>query len=435
MAGPAPSPSPNRARRVALGTAAAVVAQGLQVASSLLLVPLALRHLGRGGYDLWLAVAQAAAYLSLAELGLGGAVQNVVTEARARGDEDRAARAVWTAAAAMAAAGLPLALLGALALPALPVESLLATPPSDPGEFRLALGLLVALSGLRLPLGAAVWGAHGLQEGYRVHALVGLVPVATLAGAAAAFAAGGGLVPFAAVAGGAQTLALLAVAWDQRRRWPALRGVRPRLDRALVPVLARGSPPFAVLQVAALLVSQSQVLLLLGTLPAGEAAPYVLPARLFALVHVVVAALLGTLWPTLRDLHARGDRDRLREVYARIARLAVGVSAGGAAALLAFGRPLLGWWVPAIPYPGTVLMALFALHAPLLAWNTWHASMASALGRPGALATVAVVEAGAYLTAAALLVGPHGREGLGIALLGAALLPTGLLLPALSTRP
>ncbi len=423
---------PNRSRRVALGTATGIGAQAIQFACGLVLVPIALSHLGRDGYDLWLTATQASAYVALGDFGVGLALLNGMAAARGTGDLDGGRRLFRTVLVVLAAAGALLGTAGLL-LPWLPVEGLLSSPPSAPGAFRGSLCLLVVVAAAALPLSTWTFSAHGLQDSYRVNLWGGLAPVLTLAGASAAFACGGGLVAFAAVAGGAQLAVLFAVVVDQRSRARWIAATRPRTDFALLPGLVRDALPFLAIRVAGTVLTQSQILILASHLPSGEAAPYAIPARFFTAGQAVIQTFFGALWPALADLQARGASERIREVYARVARLSVGLAAGGAAALVVFGRPLLGWWVPTLPYPGTGLLILLACYTTLLPWNFLHNVTSVAQGRQRSLAVVNSIEAAVYVTIALGLVGPLGREGLAAAML-IALVPTAVVLPRVSGR-
>jgi len=431
-AAPAPPveiPAVNRPRGVLLGSASSLVYLALQVVCAIALAPLALSALGPTHYDLWLVCAQVLAWLVLADFGLGQALTNAIVQARAAGDAQGVARACWTVAGALAAAGVVVAAIGCTA-PWWPVEQLVPGTVVDGERVRWALAVLVVTFGIRLPLAAVAYAWRGLQEPHRLNAWLALIPPVQLGAAWLAFRLGGGLVALAAVSGVVNLGALLGAAVHLGVRHPALRRVSPRFDGAWLRTLWPAAWPFLVIQLASVVVLQTDNLVLVGVLGAdGAVAPYALPLRLSLMVHSLLVGILAVLWPALGDLAARGAPERVREVWARIIRLSMWIAAAGAAGLVVLGRPVLGWWVPDVAWPpeGPWLLAVFAAHLVLRSWVSLHAMAANALGLQRRYQGALVLEACVNLGLSLWLVHTHGRLGVAIGTLVGVAVPAALL--------
>src|SRR5207249_4523694 len=87
-----------RSRRATLTSASLIAAQGTAVASGLISVPLALGYLGVERYGLFVVVVSLVSLLSLADLGIGNALLNTVTDAQAQGNRSRAVMSLSGAA-------------------------------------------------------------------------------------------------------------------------------------------------------------------------------------------------------------------------------------------------------------------------------------------------------------------------------------------------
>ena len=99
--------------RAALGinVVASVVNALAVIVSSLVAVPLILDAVGTAGYGVWALGVAIVVYASLADAGIGPAIQRFTAVARGAHDDAGMAQLLWTTGAAYAAAGVPAALL------------------------------------------------------------------------------------------------------------------------------------------------------------------------------------------------------------------------------------------------------------------------------------------------------------------------------------
>ena len=106
-----------RHRRIALSAFAALVARVVAVIANLVAVPLALGSLGTERYGVWVTLSSFVLMLSFADLGIGSALLNLVSEADGRDDRPAIAQYISSAFVVMAAVAAILLVLFALAYP------------------------------------------------------------------------------------------------------------------------------------------------------------------------------------------------------------------------------------------------------------------------------------------------------------------------------
>lgn len=97
------APTSNRALAASIGknTFFGVAGNVAHVLSRILLVPVAIRHLGLDGYGIWAVLMTIAAYITLGGSGVKSAFQKYVAEATGTGDFDRASRLLSTGTTAV----------------------------------------------------------------------------------------------------------------------------------------------------------------------------------------------------------------------------------------------------------------------------------------------------------------------------------------------
>ena len=86
-----------RYQRIIHSTLAATVARGVNLVVSFISVPLAVGYLGRDRYGVWITISSLLMFLSFADFGLGGSLQNALADAYGRQDRVKAQRHVASA--------------------------------------------------------------------------------------------------------------------------------------------------------------------------------------------------------------------------------------------------------------------------------------------------------------------------------------------------
>src|SRR5207302_8520521 len=86
-----------RYQRIIHSTIAAAIARGVNLVVSFISVPLAVGYLGRDRYGVWITISSLLMFLSFADFGLGGSLQNALADAYGREDRAQAQRHVASA--------------------------------------------------------------------------------------------------------------------------------------------------------------------------------------------------------------------------------------------------------------------------------------------------------------------------------------------------
>lgn len=412
-------------RRTAVsGYAYAVV--GLLVAA--VVTPLLARGLGPVQFGIWSVIGASVSYLEVLELGFGTATVTVVAGREATGDREGTRRAVATSFWVLAVPGALALGAGALAAWALP--SLLDLAPNDVTPTRLLL-LLLALD-LAVSIPGDTFG--GVLAGLR---RIDLVVYSLLAGAVVTatawlvvLAAGGGLVALGVATAGVGLAGQGGRLLLARRLVPGL-SLSPRLvRRAEASEMGRLSGWFAVSDLNRLVVQRLDIVLVGAVVGIEAAGIYAVAQKLVSLVPRCVDPVTGLLFPHAAGLQAHGDAGALRATLLAACQLSLAVAVPLAVGLGFFATPLLGLWVGA-DFAGAreavVLLSLAAVASSMAAAvQLVLKGMREARAAAGGASADAVVNLVLSVALGLLL----GAAGVAMATLAAALVAVGVLLPA-----
>ena len=260
--------------RLEVNVVASTLSAMAVIASSLVAVPLILDAVGTRGFGVWALGVAIVVYASLADAGLGPAVQRFTAVAKGAGDAEAATRMLWTAL-------LAYAVVGAIALVAL---LLLAAPLVD--LFDLPRGLRDDAETMFRTLGFAV--AAGLLGSGAGHLLAGVerfpaLAVTSAIGAVAfvigvaLLAAGYGLPGIALALVAQQALVFLARLWALRGLVgrPTLAGSREfaAMIRFSLPLQATALADLINQQSDKIIVALTASLVTVGQLGMGRSSP------------------------------------------------------------------------------------------------------------------------------------------------------------------
>ncbi len=348
-----------RDRRILLSILTGLPFRLLQVASGVLLVPLAFHYLGGIRFGLWAAITALGPIVALADLGIGNGLITAVAGAVGREDQLGARRAAASgiAAASVIALGL-LALLAAAAWFSdwagwFNVAGTEAAP-----EARPTAVLFIACAVALLPVTLAARLRAGLQESF----YSSFWEAAGVIGALGAFVLltqlDAGMPALALALAGVPVLAgACNLAWLYRHHpW-----LRPNLGDisfgALKPVLRLGFLYFVLLAATALANSTDSIVAirLLGPDQTGMIA---ICGKIFTAGQALVLAMLTPLWPAFSEALVRHDLGWVRRTTRRALLAGIG-GAGLIAVSLAFTTNILVhlWIGPAMTMPTSLLAA------------------------------------------------------------------------------
>ena len=325
-----------RNRRIVAAAGFGVFQRLVQVASTLLIMPLSLRALGPAGFGVWGAAASLAWMAGLVDIGTGSALVTLVARSLARNQAPEARHHIT---GALTIGSCLSCLMLALASTVWIVE----------GSQGNSASYLIALAGLALnvPLSAAnnVWMA--LQKGYisGFWELVQTVLTTAFLFCAAAFthdvwayvaAVYAGLV--LANLGSLIHLFLLHPELRPRGLPESLSSIREVAGTGIMFLM------FGITGGASFMLDNVLTLQLLGP---EASARMTIALRTCLTATGMLVVLSQPLWPAFTDAAHNSDRRWIRRTLLRGSALLVGAAVAGSTVLVLFGEPLLRVWLHA----------------------------------------------------------------------------------------
>lgn len=412
-AGSAHLRSQQRGRRLALGSATSLVARGIHVATMLLVVPMTLTYLGAERYGLWMTITSLLMLLAFADFGLGNGLLNAVATAIGRGDVAGARKAVSTAAVLLTAIAVLLAGLFFVAYPHIPWGWLLntSTPEMTREGAQAAIVLFLCVAaGLPFAITQRVQAGH--EEVHVSNLWQAFASILALLGIWCAVAAEASLPILVAAAAGAPVVTSVAATWYEfGRRRPALRPSRESYSSAEARLLLRSGGLFVVLQTAAMVLGSADNIIVSHALGPKEVTSLAVPARLFAVVPMLVGLAIGPLWPAYAAAKAQGDVRWVRSAITRSIFMAGAVAALVGTSLVIWGEHVIRAWVGNSVTVSTSLLAGLAVWTTLSAIGSAQSIALNGMGVLRAQAACAVVATLLAVIAKILLVSRFGIEG------------------------
>ncbi len=399
-----------RVRRSLLNFGTSALFLAVTMAVSLKATPRLVHWLGAKPYGGYQVLNAAYGYLTLLELGLGGALAPLMTRAVGAGDDRALGEAVAAGARAYVRVAVLTAAVGLLLTPVIPwfARDLKGV---DAADLRTAwvVGLGSCGTLVLLPLRTAF---EARQLGYVVNLLMTAQSLLITGTAVILARAGWGITGQAS----AQLVGVwafsLALAAGTARVQPGLLraaagpvgpGVRRELRGLSVPTLVVGlSGRLAVL---------SDYLVVGGLRGTADVTLLANTQRLANVGLGVLQGVGGASWAALAELHARGDFETFNRRLVELTRGVAVLAAAGLVPVVAYNRAFLRLWVGPEFYAGDLVTALAAVNAVLLAEQSLWAWCFSATGKVRELAAPAAAAAAVNLAASVALTHRLGPAG------------------------
>lgn len=351
-----------RARRLFSGVSASYVRFAITGVCSLVAVPVYLHFLGKEEYGLWLAVLSALVPLSLMSIGFPTISQNLLAEARATGDWERAGRVLATSFVSLLVAAIAACLLMFLGLRVGVVQELLKASPGLRTE--VAPALVIALAGFAFsqPLQVFRLAFRAFErvdlEQYGLAAL----GVINLFLNILVLWAGQGIIGVALVyavlqlAGGSFFFVALFREFPQLHF--SVRIFSLRLARQMLPPGFH----FFVVSVSGVLMWGIDNLVISGMLGVVFVTAFAIAARLMSMLREMLSMPFSTSGPTITALGAEGNQKALRRLFYYSTRLALLGAVLFGIELGFFGRRFVALWAgPSVVVDPATFVALVGI--------------------------------------------------------------------------
>lgn len=350
----------NRSKRLFEAVGSAILSKGVLVVANALSIPITIRYLGAEDFGIWITISTFLAMLLMLDLGVANSLTNFISEAYARNDREHASRFSTTALAVMTVIAGALGLTACVLWPHLRwnvifhLSSQLEVPSVS---HAVAAALLIFLIDLPARLAVKILGGYQELRTANIFATVGSAGNLFIIVLLIHFRAG--LAPM--VAGSAAALVgadILCFLWLSLIHKPWLRPRLSHLNRAAARRMMQLGSEFFMLQIAGLVVFNSDNLVVTHYLGPAEVAPYSVAWRLVGYAAIVQALLTPALWPALSEAFERGDLAWVRRTFWRTMWMTMGTALGFALLFAVLGRWMIRVWATNAAVPSETLMLL-----------------------------------------------------------------------------
>jgi O-antigen/teichoic acid export membrane protein len=395
------------------GGTTSIAQKGCALLISAISLPLTVRYLGPQQYGIWVTISSMVVMLSVMDLGIANTLTNMISRSFARDDKVAAqqyyATAYWISTGIAAALGVAAWLLwpnvnwgGLFKL----------TDPRLSHEVSVCVAIAVTFFLLSLPLNLVNRVLSGYQQTQITNyfnllssflGLVAIIAVIKLHGSLVMLM----LMYSATLMAGTLILNLWVNLWDRPWLFPKPGAV----DRTIIRSLLGSGLGFFLLQIAGLIVFNSDNLVISHYMGAVDVVPYSVTWKLAGYASVLQAAIFPSLWPTYSEAYERGDYAWVRKAFWNAARLALGAVAIAVVGLVIFGRSLIGWYVGQAAVPSEILLMAICLWTLISTGMDLEACFLAAINRVRLQGTLSIVAAGLNLWLSILLVKRIGSLG------------------------
>jgi O-antigen/teichoic acid export membrane protein len=367
-----PTTTDHRKRRLAgivQGVATGLAARAIGVVVSLVSVPLAIHYLGPERFGVSALIGSLLAWARLADFGIGNSLTNELTGALGAGRLDLARVHVSTALAMFAAIAAALGLVVAAAWPwihwnaLLGVHSALGRAQAGPAV-AVAIGFFLA--GFPLSVIGRVYAAS--QDG-RLSNYWGIA--GRIAGLLALFLVtrtSGGLVAVV-LAGAGVGIAMTGMSglWLFTRHKSDLSPHPALIRRESAGKLVSAGWQFFLIQIMALIVFETDNLIIAHYLAASAVPPYSLTYNLFGYAGIIQGLLFNYVWVGYTDAIARRDIEWVRRTFRMNIVFSMGFTLLAIVPLIFIARPFIRVWA------GAAVVPPFDLVLWMAAWSMINA--------------------------------------------------------------
>lgn len=348
----------------------AALGRVLGIASSFILIPLILQHLGPQQYGLWLTLLAYLAFLDVADGGVSVGISYCVAQADGRRDEDRIKRLTSTAIAVTGTAGL-IALLGGIGLASSPALLGRLLGLDDPQLISTAAGLILVLTGaffILAPINVIRRVRQGLQHGAAIASWDLAGNVVSFISQIGCILAGGGLLALVASAQAGVLFAGLGSAiWFLRGLSATRRPSIASLDRHAASELYSVGSTVVLLSLFDSLSMGSATLLTSHLIGPAAVAEFATVWKLTSLLFIFSIILYTAQLPSFVEAIECGDRAWVRHHALRTLLLAILANVIGGLMLGLFGQAIVKLWIGNAISPTSTLIWSAAASSTLIA--------------------------------------------------------------------
>jgi len=405
----------NRKKTLLLGAISNYGALFLSIIVGLISVPLGLNYFGPIRYGVWCVIMSILAYLRISDFGVGLSTLTLMAQAHNPASQRVILRNSIGLLSGISFVFIVLILFTSRLFPGW-VGILGKVPLGVQGEAEratLAIGILVLL---QLPTTIFAAAFSGLQQVYwnRVYRALGVI--ATLGALVATVLVSGNLVTLAVFTGLGGLLVGIVTGLHLFLVHPY---VRPRItekvaDAPSMGILFTSGIRFLTLQIAVLIIMNTDNLVISHYLGAEKVTPYAVTFKFFWMALVMVNAVTGVLWPMYGKASGQGDWDWIQRTYnSCVSMLIIG---GGLVWIVGiiFSQAIINLWAGSVAYGGLVTAFALGGYVFISSFGGSNHSLINGLNPTNIVVVFGLIEAVLNLVISLLLVKPLGIGGVAL---------------------
>jgi len=337
-----------------------MLSKGVVLVVNAISIPIVVRYLGAESFGVWVTISTALSMFLLLDLGVANSLTNFISEAYAAGDQDHASVYSTTALGIMLTIAVFLGGIAWWIWPLLNWDHLFhLSSPTASSTVGRAVAVAVTIFLVGLPAGLAPKILGGYQELRLANLFAATGSVCSLIAIIVLVRLHAGLVALVAAPSmafvGANLLCLIWI-WFFHKPWLSPR--LSRLKRSATRRMMQTGSEFFVLQIAGLVVFNSDNMVVTHYLGPAQVTSYSVAWRLVSYAAVAQTLLSPALWPAFSEAFARGDLQWVRSTFRRTMLLTMGTVLACCLIFAWSGRTIIRIWASsaAVPTQGLLLL-------------------------------------------------------------------------------
>lgn len=402
-----------RLTRILHGGFSALAGRGVALLVNAVTLPLTIRYLGPLQYGIWVTISTTVVMLAVMDLGVANTLTNMISRAYALNDRAAAQRSYATAFWVSMSISVVLGMTGLLIWPRISWGSLFHLQDAALiREVSLCVAIALGFFLLSLPLNLVNRVLSGYQQTQITNYFNLLSNALSLAAILAVIRLHGSLVMLMLFYSGSLLLGSVALnlwvnLWDRKWIMPSPRFIR----RTEISDLMSSGMSFFILQLAGIVVFNSDNLIITHYLGAADVTPYSVTWRLAGYAAVLQTAVLPSLWPAYSEAYARGDYDWVRVMFWNTVRVAIGAVTLAVVVLIFCGQWLIRWYAGPSAVPSALLLYAICAWTLLCAGMDLEACLLAALNRVKEMSILGAIAAALNIMLSIYLVKRMGSLG------------------------
>jgi O-antigen/teichoic acid export membrane protein len=315
----------------------------LSIAIGLISIPLTAKYLGAERFGMWLILSTFLSWVGVADFGLGNSLKNVLATADGREDKESAKIAVSSVFYITIVIAVIFSSIFSLAYPQIAWEKIFNVTSSlakaDSGSTIIIIACLFLI---RLIFSIPVNIYHSYQESYIYNFWEVFTSVISIASLIVAISYKATL-PILVVAGfGGPILAAIFSAihiFGWKRPWITPNLKHFRWDQGIS--LIRLGAQFWLVQIAAIVLLQTDLIIVAQMFGSADVAKYGMALKLFGIISMIQVCFTSPLWTAYSEAIAKKDYGWITKTFKRSVVLSAVWSVGACGLLVVFGQQLI----------------------------------------------------------------------------------------------